>query len=123
MPNPIPAVSPTDTVSSLPDSINALSDQRHWLGETALTQAASPYTVVATDELLVWTITADSNATLPDPATCVGRSLHVFVRTNGGHTLTLTPAAGTINGAGTLVLSTQWAGRRLVARATEWVAL
>ena len=122
MPNPITPVDPTDQVSSAPDSVNELSTKRHWLGETTLTQADSPYTVVATDELLVWTITSDSTATIPDPATCTGRSLHVFVRTNGGHTLTLSAAAGNINGASTLVLSSQWAGKRLVARASEWVA-
>lgn len=66
---------------------------------------SSNYVVVGSDRatLLNWT-SGNGTFTLPDPAV-VGSDWFVMVRNSGNGLLTVTPAAGMINGAASLVLS------------------
>jgi hypothetical protein len=122
MPNPLPQLASSDLVSDEPEAVNALLAARHSLGRTDLTDADDGYVVVDDDELLVCTLGADMALALPEASTCTGRSVHIFLATAGGHTLTVSATASNINGAGTLALSSAWTGRRFVARATDWIA-
>jgi len=69
------------------------------------TQAVGTLAIVLADRARVkqWTGGVGA-ATLPDPAT-LGDDWNVMVRNNGTGSLTITPAAGTINGSATLVLA------------------
>jgi hypothetical protein len=69
------------------------------------TQAVGTLAIVDADRARVkqWTGGAGA-ATLPDPAT-LGDDWNVMIRNNGTGSLTITPAAGNINGSPTLVLA------------------
>src|SRR5260221_13401522 len=94
MPNPLAALSPTGLVSDDRATLNANFAARHALGVTALTDADDGYAVLADDEALECTLGADMGVVLPDPATCVGRSVYLLVAAAGGHTLSVTAAGG-----------------------------
>jgi hypothetical protein len=123
MPNPLEQLAGTGLVSDAVAILNANGQARHQLGLTELTDADDGYELLDDDELIVCTLGADMGITLPDPATVTPRSLYVALGDGGGFTLTLTPASGNINGAGTLDLTTNYSGVRLVARASEWLAI
>lgn len=119
MPNPLDVLGPSERVSSSRDVLNQNFARRHYLGRTALTETDDTYDVLADDEWLEVTLTADDlGVQLPDPADFPSRSIYVFCRELNGNTLTL---LGTINGAMDLALTSDWAGGRLVAGDTDWM--
>lgn len=74
--------------------------------EMEILEKSLDYVIVDGDRAraITW-IGAAGNLTLPDPA-AVGVNWFVALKNNGSGSVTITPAAGTIDGSGTLVLGT-----------------
>lgn len=92
-------------------------------GTATQTIVSTSYTVTDADgTLFIDPVTAGGNVAIA-LMTPVGRAGHEvdFLRTTaGGNTITITPAAGLINGAGTLALPTQYGLFTLKSDGTNW---
>lgn len=82
------------------------STQQRLHGAATKAFVDTPYTTLATDEMIFWNC-AGGNCTqnLPTPVGALGRTLVVKRTDTTANTLTLTPAAGQIEGAATLVIA------------------
>jgi hypothetical protein len=66
----------------------------------------SPYTTAATDEMVFWSCTGGNcTQNLPTPVGALGRTLIVKRTDTTANTLTLTPAAGQVEGGASLIIS------------------
>jgi len=67
--------------------------------------ADSPYTTAATDEMVFWSCTGGNcTQNLPTPVGALGRTLIVKRTDTSANTLTLTPAAGQVEGGASLII-------------------
>jgi hypothetical protein len=67
--------------------------------------ADSPYTTAATDEMVFWSCTGGNcTQNLPTPVVALGRTLIVKRTDTSANTLTLTPAAGQVEGGASLII-------------------
>lgn len=125
MTSQITTLGPTDKGSESRLAINDNFAARHSLDRTTITHAASPYTVLASDQ---W-IEADASAgaitiLLPAVASSDNRSIYVTTKSVAGGNVTIDGnASETINGSTTLVLSAQYAGKRLLCNSSGWYAI
>jgi len=68
--------------------------------------ADSPYTTAATDEMVFWSCTGGNcTQNLPTPVGALGRTLIVKRTDTTANTLTLTPAAGQVEGGASLIIA------------------
>jgi hypothetical protein len=89
----------------------------------AIKTVASNYTAAATDNtILANTSSAAITLTLPDPATFSGRIYTIKKIGNGGidNQLTISPAAGTIDGGSNYVIYNDWTYVTLQTDGTNW---
>jgi hypothetical protein len=80
--------------------------QRRIHGALSKTVADSPYTTLATDEMIFWNcVGGNCTQNLPTPVGALGRTLIVKRTDTTANTLTLTPAAGQVEGGASLVVA------------------
>lgn len=99
-----------------------------WITSTPNTRTAvsANYTALATDKLVAVTATATA-ITITLPAVTLGSATSVFnleIKDESGgaatHNITATPVSGTIDGAATLAITTNYGSLRLYAQGTNW---
>lgn len=75
-------------------------------GAVSKAVADSPYTTLATDEMVFWNcVGGNCTQNLPTPVGALGRTLIVKRTDTSANTLTLTPAAGQVEGAASYVVA------------------
>lgn len=92
------------------------------IGGTRVVTAAGAVTVTSTDETVVINKTVGAATTVNLPAGVTGRT-YVFKDGKGDaavNNITITPAAGTIDSAATLVINTNYGRITLIYNGTEW---
>jgi len=102
------SITPVDriTLSSTADTITFAYN----IGWKTITDTDSPYTVLAVERLIAINgLSAILGITLQDPSTLPnGETITIKNQTTGTFAITLTPAAGFIDGAGTYVINTAY---------------
>ncbi len=88
---------------------------------TALTSVTASYTVLATDSVILATPTAVATITLPTPVGITGRVY--TVKSLSAFTITVAAAAGTIDGAATQALTTQYQSQQYVSDGVNWYVI
>lgn len=123
MADPITTIAGTDNGAQMRDAVNQNFEQRHWRDVTDITDADSPYTVLATDELIRADATAGAvTLALPAAADADGRVLWVEA-VNVTSAITLDPdGAETINGAATKTIGTAGRVAVLFCDGVDWTA-
>lgn len=95
-------------------------------GLTVVTVTGTTDTIDATDDIVIYTNTAAKTATLPAVASVPKGKVYRFSNQATG-TVTITPAAGTINGAANVVLAAGAAGAPtvlgLVSDGANWFSI
>ncbi len=121
----ITTIAGTDRKSESRAHLNDNFRDRHSLDITTVVFAASPYTVLDTDQLLVVNGAGGAiTIALPAAAGFVNRSLYVLAKSVSGGNVTINPdGAETIDGASTKVLSAAYSSCRIVSAGTEWYSL
>jgi hypothetical protein len=80
--------------------------QRRIHGALTKAVADSPYTTAATDEMIFWNcVGGNCTQNLPTPVGALGRTLIVKRTDTTANTLTLTPAAGQVEGGASLIVA------------------
>ena len=82
---------------------------------------AYPYTVLATDEVVIVDTTSARTINLPaSPVTGQKHNIKDNTGSAGANHITISPAAGNIDGAGSLTISTNFGFTNLVYNGTQW---
>lgn len=87
-------------------------------GASTVSTRTAAYTAVARDLILASAATAAFTVTLP--AVTAGRWVTVKKTDSTANAVTVSPASGTIDGASTHVIATQYASRDFVSDGTNW---
>jgi hypothetical protein len=83
----------------------ATNTQQRIHGAVSKAFVDSPYTTLATDEMIFWNCTGGNcTQNLPTPVGALGRTLIVTRTDTTANTLTLTPAAGQVEGGASLII-------------------
>ena len=81
------------------------STQQRIHGAVSKAVADSPYTTLATDEMVFWNCAGGAcTQNLPTPVGALGRTLIVKRTDTSANTLTLVPAAGQVEGGASLII-------------------
>lgn len=91
-------------------------------GLTVTSVAGTAYAVLATDDFVAFTNTSAKTATLPAVASVPRGKIYHLANTATG-TVTVSPAAGTIDGAATLVLAATSGRATLISDGTNWLSI
>jgi hypothetical protein len=89
---------------------------------TVRTTAATTDTLTATDYVVIYTATSAKATTVPSGALVVPGRKYEIINTAAG-AVTLTPAAGTINGAANLAVTASTGRAVIVNDGTNWFTI
>lgn len=104
-----------------PGQHNELTNAVVALAPNVLSKTAN-FTAAGSDVVLCDATAGSFTITLPS-VTVNGRTVTVKKTDASANTVTISPASGTIDGAASLVISTQWVSYDLVANGTNWYLL
>lgn len=114
--------------TSVPNVIQGWANQiNRWfdrLGYLAIVSKTTTYAVLDQDDVILADATAGAfPVTLPTAVGRTGRRFIVKRMNAGGNAVTIASAGGTIDGAATVVLGTQYFVRTLASNGTNWVVI
>lgn len=83
----------------------------------------TPYQALSSDDVILMNVGSASGVTLP-AGPKIGKRIDIQDSSGaaGANNITVTPSAGTVNGAANYVISTNYGGTRFVYDGTEWIA-